>query len=194
MLKLITAATSLAVSVERAKERLRIGGTDSDLDLTALILAATKAVEHSTGRTIQPSQWEYTTDCWEIEIPAVPVRVVTEIAYLDADHVEQVIDPANYYWNDTSSGATVNFITGYSFPVLSDRDGAIIIRFDSGYDDTGSGSGGDPDLFLPKDIELAILFLVGHWYNVREPVNIGNITSALPLTFEFLASPLRIYR
>jgi len=37
------------------------------------------------------------------------------------------------------------------------------------------------------------LLLVGHWYSNREAVNIGNITSEVPLAVEALLQPYRIY-
>lgn len=39
---------------------------------------------------------------------------------------------------------------------------------------------------LTKDVEQAILMLVGHWYASREAVVIGSIASDIPLGFERL--------
>lgn len=39
---------------------------------------------------------------------------------------------------------------------------------------------------LTKDIEQAVLMLVGHWYASREAVVTGTITSDVPLGFERL--------
>lgn len=190
---MITAATSYPVSVSRAKDRLRIDVTANDADLLAIIKAATLAVEHETGRMLAPSAWEYRTDCWDISIPLAPVRTITSITYLDTDHAEQTINPVNYYWHETESGAEVHFIDTYSFPTLSNRDEAITVSFESGYDDTGSGTGGDPTLVLPPTLELAVLFLVGHWYERREMTG-KEEPFRIPNTFEFLASQLRVYR
>ncbi len=50
----------------------------------------------------------------------------------------------------------------------------------------------DPDgLVIKDDVKLALMLLVGHWYENREPVNIGNIVSALPFGFESLLEPYR---
>jgi len=50
----------------------------------------------------------------------------------------------------------------------------------------------DPDgLVIKDDVKLALMLLVGHWYENREPVNIGNIVSALPFGFESLLDPYR---
>lgn len=50
----------------------------------------------------------------------------------------------------------------------------------------------DPDgLVIKDDVKLALMLLVGHWYENREPVNIGNIVSTLPFGFESLLEPYR---
>jgi hypothetical protein len=36
--------------------------------------------------------------------------------------------------------------------------------------------------------------LLGHWYNIREAVNIGSVTSEIPLGVEALLSPYRYSR
>jgi len=52
----------------------------------------------------------------------------------------------------------------------------------------------DPDgQAIVDDIKLAMLLLVGHWYENREPVNIGNISTTLPYGFEALLEPYRIF-
>lgn len=56
------------------------------------------------------------------------------------------------------------------------------------------GFADDPDrLLLDDDIRTAMLLLIGHWYANREAVNIGNITSEIPLAVEALLQPHRIY-
>jgi hypothetical protein len=50
----------------------------------------------------------------------------------------------------------------------------------------------DPDgIVISDDIKLAIMLLVSHWYENREPVNIGNITSTLPFGVQALLGPHR---
>jgi len=48
-------------------------------------------------------------------------------------------------------------------------------------------------LLLDDDIRVAMLLMIGHWYANREAVNIGNITSEIPLAVEALLQPHRIY-
>jgi hypothetical protein len=62
--------------------------------------------------------------------------------------------------------------------------------------ETNADPGFDTDedrLLLDDDVRTAMLLLVGHWYSNREAVNIGNITSEVPLAVEALLQPYRIY-
>ncbi|EPL9735169.1 head-tail connector protein [Citrobacter freundii] len=50
----------------------------------------------------------------------------------------------------------------------------------------------DPDgIIISDDIKLALMLLVSHWYENREPVNIGNITSTLPFGVQALLGAYR---
>lgn len=200
MLVKLTAPIGEAVSVERAKERLRIDGTADDADLARVIEAATAAVEKQTGLTLRATDFELGLDSWHdwprgcIQLPAAPVRAVTEVVYLDADLVEQTVDAADYFWERTPEGAIVDFVEGFSRPPLGDRPHAVKVRFSAGFDaPDASGSGDDPELAFPATAEMAVLFLVGHWHQMRESVAPGE-QFPVPQAFEYLAGQLRIYR
>lgn len=44
-----------------------------------------------------------------------------------------------------------------------------------------------------EDIQLAMLMMVAHWFDNPSAVNVGNITSEIPLGFRFLTDPHRWY-
>lgn len=57
-----------------------------------------------------------------------------------------------------------------------------------------SGYRDDPDaLLLTDNVQQAMLLLIGHWYANRESVVVGFTTASLPLAFESLLQPYRIY-
>lgn len=133
-----------------------------------------------------------------IQIPASPVRDVTAIKYLDADDAEQTIDPANYSWQRTAEGADVTFSRNFTFPIISLLPQPVRVSFEAGYDDNpeASGSGDDPELLLPPQVEMAILFLVGHWYEHPLPV-VADVRAApfeIPTTFDYLINQLKVWR
>lgn len=215
MLKKIAAATDLVVSVERAKARLFIETDEFDEDLASLSAAAEAALETQANIILATSSWEYRADYWAqfwpdhsrwtlergfspggsaLKIPAGPIRDVTGIIYLDESNQEQTISDDFWTWQKTPEGADVLFNADYSLPVISSRPQAVRVQFDAGYNAVPAQDGDDPDLVLPPQAEVAILFLVGHWHANREPVNIGNLTTSLPFTFEMLSQQLRVYR
>jgi hypothetical protein len=224
LIKLSQQATT-AVSVDRVKQRLRIATTDDDADLAALILGASAAFEQATGLIIQPCSWEYRLDHWaemrdryfqrashpfhytldrgpvfpfpRLHLPLAPIRDVTGITYLDADDAEQTIAPASYSWQRTPTGADIVFAKDFVFPQLSCQPQAVRVAFDAGFDDPlSSGSGEDPMLKLPPQALIAILYLVGHWYEFRESVVVDSRRAPfeIPQTFEYLVAQLKIFR
>lgn len=48
-------------------------------------------------------------------------------------------------------------------------------------------------LLIDELITGAMLQLIGHWYENRETINIGNITSEIPITTNSLLQPYIIY-
>lgn len=54
----------------------------------------------------------------------------------------------------------------------------------------------DPNtqMLVTKDVEQAMLLLVGHWFNNREAVVIGTISSAVPLAVESLLWQRKAFR
>jgi uncharacterized phiE125 gp8 family phage protein len=202
MLKLITAAESLAVTLDTVKQRLRIQHSDDDADLLLLIKAATKATEKRTNRTLQRSSWELQLEEWPsnscIEIPAFPVRDVEEIAYVGAytgTEGEQTLDSGDFKFYRTCDGGIVRLNADFEAPALADRPDAVRVRFTAGYDaPEESGSGDDADLFMPEDTQLLVLFLVALWYRNREPVKAGDQPYEVPNTFDLMCDLQRVYR
>lgn len=54
----------------------------------------------------------------------------------------------------------------------------------------------DPNtqMLVTKDVEQAMLLLVGHWFNNREAVVIGTISTAVPLAVESLLWQRKAFR
>lgn len=192
MYKLISVEAAPPITVARAKERLRITGSDDDNDIQQLIDAAILAVEKETGLIIRQSTWDFQGDWLPVCIDRYPIRSITGIYYKDVDEVEQTVAPADYWFIKTPSGAEIFYITGFYNPLMSLRQGRTRIRFTAGYDD-GSLTGADPELEFTSQIELAVLFLVGNWYANRELTS-QNDQFKVPKTFDHIISQLKVYR
>ena len=196
MLRKLTSPNSPPVSVGRVKEGLRIDHNDEDARIERLIKGAVNVVEHETGRAVAQSDWEFTADCWftgyTLRIPLAPVRDVMEVAYLDQLGAEQTVAVENWYWRKTEEGAEVHFVSTFSAPQLYDRPGSIIVRFQAGYEEAGvSGSGDDPELAMPLDIEQRIILEVARWFD--PPMDAAQI-EYMDRATKSLSAVSRIYR
>lgn len=197
-LRKMSTSAALPVSVERARERLRIDETENDADLEQLIRSATGVVETETGRTLRLSTFELRLDDWPtcpIAIDVFPVRAIDAVTYVDPAGAVNSVDTEDYYWLDTDAGAELHFVDGFAGPDLRARPQSIRIVISAGYEGPNeSGSGDDPALELPAECELAVLFLVGAWCDTsRSALSAGNIVK-VPLTFGYIAEQLRIFR
>lgn len=183
--KLITAPATEPVSLAEAKTHLRVTSSDDDTLITALIAAARDAVEHELQRSLITQTWEKALDMFPdaIELPHPPVQSITSLKYLDVDGVEQTLSSASYTL-DTASDSAPAWLTpayGYGWPDTYEEVNAVKVRYVAGWADATA---------VPQPIKQWMLLNIGHWYENRESVNIGNITSTLP----FVNSLLDRYR
>ncbi|EPY7018593.1 head-tail connector protein [Klebsiella michiganensis] len=60
--------------------------------------------------------------------------------------------------------------------------------------ETSEGYADDPDsILLGDDVKAAMLLLIGHWYEHRETVVVGQTAIEAPFAVEALLQPYRIY-
>ena len=188
-LTLITPAAGLPVSLAEAKAHVGIEVDDPtyDIALTVHLRAAVGYVARVLDRALGEQVWQLTLDGFDgaaIELPVGPVLSVDEVGYLDTAGASQVVDPADYTADLVSNPQRIVLNSDASWPDTMDRINAVSIEFTAGWDsDT-----------LPDDLKLAVLQLTAHWFANREAVNVGNITSQLPLGFDALLWPFRRMR
>lgn len=176
-LKLITAATVLAVSLVEAKAHLRIDTTDDDTLITAMIGAATQAAEHMTGRALMAQTWELTLDAFPsaLELTRVPVQSITSITYADSTGASTVLSNTLYALDNADEFGFAYVVPVYAgvWPETRDEINAVKVRYVAGYADAAS---------VPESIKSWIKLQVGSMYEGREAEVIGN-GSAISLGF-----------
>lgn len=171
------------ISLADLKLALRIDGTAEDNYLTALEAAAVAAVERWTGRSFAESgaRTEYLTGAgidrlWLAETPAAdPALTVTEAAYPGAE----------------TTAITAADADGYVI-----RERTLVRRggiWHAGYEYAVTYTAGYAAGEEPADIRQAVMQLVGHWYENREPVVVGTVAAPIPLTVRDLLAPWRRY-
>lgn len=192
----VTARTSeMPVTLDEAKSHLRVIDGNTDEYIETLIAAATELCESRTGRSLRVSQTlTQTYRCWPCCVhfdrqpvlalqPGVdPAADATVVQYYDADGVLQTVDSDEYRLLVSSeAGATLEFDSGFTRPALETREGAVIVTYMAGYATIAD---------VPARAKHAIKLLVGHWFTHQEAVNIGNVTSEVPMAVDALLGAL----
>jgi uncharacterized phiE125 gp8 family phage protein len=194
-LSLVTAATDLPVTLAEVKAQCRVDAsiTDEDDLIDALRRAATEYVTTFTRRPCLLETWDDKRDGFpcadeSIELPLAPVTAVTSVSYVDTNGDTQTWSTALYETDLPSqpqaARARIQPVYGGFYPSTRDVYNAVTVRFVAGYATVAA---------VPYGMKAAIKMLVAHWYLRREPVNIGNIVSPIPLTIESLLWPYRSF-
>lgn len=176
------------ISLAEAKAHLRVEIASDDALIAGLILSARQWVETYCRRALMTQTLDYKFGSWPacIVLPRPPHQSVTSVSYVDPAGATQTLS-ASLYQTDLSDASLAGRIMpayGQSWPSL--RLGvfnAVTVRYVAGY---GSNPGD-----VPYPIRQAILLLVGHLYESREAINIGNIVNELPFSVRALLDPYR---
>lgn len=185
---LVTAPTVEPISAADFKLHARIDGTDEDTYIESLISAVRMAIEQHTGRALISQTWDYWSDdvpeTGIVKLPKPPLLSVTSITtYSDAD-VATVFSTSSYRVDVTDTmGGRVCLKSGAAWPGPVRITSGFNIRFVAGYGTTPES--------VPDPLRQAIKSWVSHFYELREPVNVGNITSEIPNHFLKLLWPYK---
>lgn len=161
-----------------------VGGTHPDDSLVDTFRSAARGnAERYMRRRVARDTVELRVEAFarKIALPLAPVVSFTSLKYLDADEVEQTLDPSAYTFIDSLSDPHV--VLDWNWPVASDRVDAIRLRYTCGY----GVNGGDAITYaLPDDIMAAMLLMITHMYENRSTVQVGNLVTQVPLSAQYL--------
>jgi len=139
MALVITSAPSdELLTVEDARQHLRVYTTDLDSDILAKIRAARDWCERWTQRTLRSTTtrtkklaawW-----CNDYRLPWPPLISVSSVTYYDASNNSQTLSISNYHVETSADGAgRLVWATNATIPGLYDRPDAVTITFTTGY-------------------------------------------------------------
>ena len=169
----LTRATGPAVepvTLAEAKTHLRVDGTASDTEITAMITAAREWCEQYLDRTLVHTQWVMRFDKFppdgtmDIELPRPPMAAAGTATAVALTFTYENGDTATYgtssYRVDRSAtpGAVKTNYGGTWPPHLQD-DNSISVTWWGGYGASGSD--------IPQAIRSAILLCVSEFYEKR---------------------------
>lgn len=187
-LSLVTAPATEPVTRTEAKTHMRVTITDDDTYIDSCILAARKHAEGLTRRAFVTQTWDYTLNGFPagaIALPMQPVSSITSVSYIDSAGSTALFtygtSPDTAKYDVYTDGPRTLIAPKYNlvWPTTRITRNAVTVRFVAGYSS------------VPEDIKQAVLLLVAHLYEMREPVVAGSgvTVSEVPMTVDALLSP-----
>ena len=190
---LITPPAIQPVTLAEAKLHLRVDHNDEDALIQSLIRAATEHLDGWTGilgRCLVEQVWRQDHDRFarEMSIPLGPVIAVQSITWRDPAGQLNTVPSGSYDLRiDEAGNAVIRFDADYVFPTNLHESRAVAITFKAGYP---TNPGPPATSTVPDPLKVAILLLIGHWYQNREAVSAAGMAS-LPFAVEALIAPYR---
>lgn len=167
------------ISLPNAKTYLRVDGTEEDNVIFSLITAATGAAQNLTWLQFVNATYKsnLTHMARHIKLWKNPVVSITSIKYYDKDNAQQTLATTDYTWSTLNGVATIIVKSDIQ---TYERMDAVEIIFVSGF---GSS--------IPPEAISAIWLILGHLYEHREDVVMGNAVT-LPMGSEVLLKGIQI--
>jgi len=185
--KLVTASTGQPVTLAEAKAHLRVTTSDDDVDILRKIRAATDYAQRRVAgwRQFMSATHDLTMDGFPVgalELPFPPLRSITHIKYYDTTGTQQTFASTSsstgiIVTTDDDNPGSVEPAYGQSWPSARSQPNAVEVRFTAGYADRPS---------VPDSVKEAILLLTGHFYENRESVVVGTISSEVQMAVDSL--------
>ena len=177
------------VTVSEAKSHLRIDGTAEDVLIASLILTSRLHVEAALGLALINQTWMLVLDRWpgdgQADIPIAPLQAVTAVRVKNAAGAATVV-PATSYLVDIVSKPP-RLVWNNAAPVMPGRiANGIEIDLSAGFGATAAS--------VPAPLKHAVLMLTAHWYEHRDPVEIGSAAARIPDAVSDLIQPFRKFR
>ena len=166
-LTLETPPVRLPVSIHDVKEQLRIDGDDDTPALDRLVRVATAYLdgEGALGRAMISQSWaqNFYAPKDKVRISMLPFQSLASVEYYDADGALQTATLANFEVVGAGNEKWLRPKDGFTWPSTDDRPDAIKVTYVAGYGDNPSD--------IPESIRHALLMLVTHWFERREPLS-----------------------
>ncbi len=173
------------ITITEAKAHLRLDDTAQDTLIASLILTSRLHIEAALGLSLIQQSWRLTLNTGSgasplpsaIRLPLHPVSALTSVKSTSADGtITTLADRAARL--DPGPPAHVIAVAG-AWPIGD----SLTFLFNAGFGTAASD--------VPAPIRQALLLLVAHWYEHRDPIEIGCSDTAIPHAVSSLLHPYR---
>jgi len=175
--KIATQPTVEPITLAEAKLHCRVTGTTDDTLITRLISAARVYAEGAIGKALAAKTVTAVCDSFPasgvIRLPVSPITALTSLKYKDKDGAETDIT-TDVITDDFSHPSQLLLKTDLSWPTATlYQVNPITIVYAAGATPT-------------DNIKAAMLLLIGHWYENREEVIVGQESFTVPFAADAL--------
>ncbi|HJZ42692.1 MAG TPA: head-tail connector protein [Hyphomicrobiaceae bacterium] len=178
------------ITLAEAKAHMRVDGTAEDTLVSSLIITSRLHIEAALGLAFITQAWSYFLDAWpasrEVRLPLRPVQSITAVRLYAADESIETVPADTYMLDGAANPARLVRNDTAAWPKPSRAANGIEIAFVAGYGNLAAS--------VPAPIRQAILLLVAHWYEHREPVELGAPGVPVPPMVSELLLPYRSVR
>lgn len=168
-LVLTSGPASEPVTLAEAKAHMRIETTAEDVLIASLLLTARLHVEQALNAALITQSFRLILDEWPedraFDLPVAPVNQIDEIRVLAADGTPAVIASTAYGLEQSPTSPRL-YRRDTTWPPPGQTIQGIEIDLTAGYGAAPSD--------VPQPIRHAILLLTAHWYEHRDPYQIGH--------------------
>lgn len=177
------------VTAAEAKAHLRIDDATEDVLIASLILTSRLHVEAALGLALINQTWMQVLDRWPpggvVELAIAPLQAVTAVRVRNDAGVATVVPPTNYLVDIASKPPRLVWNNAAPLTPGLVANG-IEIDLSVGFGATAAS--------VPAPLKHAVLMLTAHWYEHRDPVEIGSTAARIPDAVSDLIQPFRKIR
>jgi uncharacterized phiE125 gp8 family phage protein len=185
------APTADLISLNDAKLHLRVDHSDDDTLISGLIAAAVAHLDGYSGvlgRALLTQTWKIEANAFDdpMRMPVGNLLAVTSVKYYDASNAQQTLATSVYGTFTDTLGPFVALKSNQSWPAIYTRRDAVEVIWTAGYGATAAT--------VPVAIRHAALLIIGHWYENRSTISIGDSVAEMPMAATSLLEPYRLNR
>lgn len=186
---IMTAAPAVEpVTLAEAKAHCRVDASAEDAFITSLIVTSRLQIEAALGLALITQRWRWTLDAFPPgDLIELPMRPVQSIESFDVSLSGQSVSLPTLAWHLDGHSVPARIVLKDIVPPLPDTVAeGIAIGFTAGF--------GPLPADVPQPIRHALLLLVAHWLENREPAALAATVPAIPDTVCALLAPWRMVR
>ena len=171
------------LTLDEAKDFLRVLDNDSDTLISSMISAVREHVQNVTNRQLEVATYELYADSFISALSKNPIKSIDKIEYMDANGDYLLLDSNLYYLYEDLEVGHIDYLQLVSapYPNIQDHKKAVKITFTCGYDK------------VPEAIKAYMRVKISTLFENREEFVIGAPIAEFGSRFiENLLSPYKI--